>query len=156
MCPVLGAFHVSTASTASGSGLTPCRSTILPRYLIESLRISHFDGFAFQACSFHTSEDLIESINVILQGWCRYGLRHPRSTSRDSRTFWSLLSKPEPSAFERLLLHCTSRRASSSTGTTPIRTRILFSPCPFFRRGTCQKAEPKSNVVKNFASPKFG
>ena len=41
---VLGAFHVSTASTASGCGLTPCLSTILPRYLIESLRISHFDG----------------------------------------------------------------------------------------------------------------
>ena len=31
-----------------------------------------FRWFAFQACSFHTSEDLIESINGILQGWCRY------------------------------------------------------------------------------------
>ena len=36
---VLGAFHVNSASTASGSGLTPCLLTILPRYLIESIRI---------------------------------------------------------------------------------------------------------------------
>ena len=49
---VLGAFHVNTASTASGSGLTSCLSTILPRYLIESLRISHFDGLHFKPALF--------------------------------------------------------------------------------------------------------
>ena len=50
--PVLGAFHVNTASTASGSGLTPCLSTIFPRYLIESLRISHFNGLHFKPALF--------------------------------------------------------------------------------------------------------
>ena len=42
-----GDFQVRTASTASGSGLMPCLSIILPRYLIDSLSISHFDGFHF-------------------------------------------------------------------------------------------------------------
>ena len=60
---VLGAFHVNTASTASGSGLTPCLSTILPRYLFVSLRISHFDGS-------HAIKDLIEPIDVVCQGGC--------------------------------------------------------------------------------------
>ena len=49
---VFGAFHVNAASTASGSGLTLCLSTILPRYLIESLRISHFDGLHFKPALF--------------------------------------------------------------------------------------------------------
>ena len=31
-----------------------------------------FRWFALQACSFHTSKDLIEPINVVFQGWCRY------------------------------------------------------------------------------------
>ena len=50
---VLGAFRVNAASTASGSGLTPCLSTILPRYLIES-------------------KDLFEPIDVVFQGRCCY------------------------------------------------------------------------------------
>ena len=49
---VLEAFHVNTASTASGSGLKPCLSIILPRYLIESLRVSHFDGLHFKPAPF--------------------------------------------------------------------------------------------------------
>ena len=69
---VLGAFHVNTASTASGSGLTPYLSIILLWYLIESLRISHFDGLHFNPASFHASKDLIEPINVVFQGRCRY------------------------------------------------------------------------------------
>ena len=69
---VLGALHVSTASTASGSGLTPCLSTILPGYLIESRRISHFDGLHFKPALFPASKDLIEPINVVLQGRCCY------------------------------------------------------------------------------------
>ena len=75
------------------------------------------------------------------------------STSRDSRTFWSLLSKPEPSAFEKLLLHCTNRRGILFHWYNPnSHAKPVFS-LSFCRKGTCQKAEPKSNVVKNFASP---
>ena len=69
---VLGAFHVNTASTASGSGLSPCLSTIFPRYFIESLKDFTFRWFALQSCSFHASKDLIEPINVVFQGRCRY------------------------------------------------------------------------------------
>ena len=47
-----GAFQVKTASTASGAGLTPCLSTRRPRYFIESLRISHFDGLHFRPACF--------------------------------------------------------------------------------------------------------
>ena len=71
---VLGAFHVNTASTASGSGLTPCLSTILPRYLIESLRNSHFDGLHFKPALFMQPKTSSSQsmINVICQGGCCY------------------------------------------------------------------------------------
>ena len=70
---VLGAFHFNTASTASGSGLTPCLSSLLPRYLIESLRISHFNGLHFKpVLSSTATKDLNESINVVFQGGCCY------------------------------------------------------------------------------------
>ena len=98
---VLGAFHVNTASTASGSGLTPCLSTILPRYLIECLRISHFDGLHFKPTLFmHPRTSSSRSM------WSsRVGVAN---TSQDYRTSLSLWSKPEPSVFEKWPLRCTT------------------------------------------------
>ena len=132
---------------------TPCLSTILPRYIIESLRISHFDGLHFNPALF-----MHPKTSSSLSMWSsRVGVRYDYvihvNTSRDSRTSWSLSSKPEPSVFEKWPLHCTSRRASSSTGNNPNSHANPVFSLSFFRRGTCQKAEPKSNVVKNLASP---
>ena len=47
------AFHVNTASTAIGSGLTPCLPTILLRYFWIPEDFA-FQGFLFWASSFHT------------------------------------------------------------------------------------------------------
>ena len=132
---VLGAFHVNTASTASGSGLTPCLSTILPRYLIESLRISHFDGLHFKPTLFmHPRTSSSRSM------WSsRVGVAN---TSQDYRTFLSLWSKPEPSVFEKWPLRCTSRRASSSNGTTPTHTRIRSFRYPSSAEGPARRQNP--------------
>ena len=73
----LGAFHVNTASSASGSGLTPYLSTILSRFLIESLRISHFGGF---------------HLNLAL-------FMQPKTSS--SRSMWS--SKVCPCCYDRVV-----------------------------------------------------
>ena len=147
---VFGAFHVNTASTASGSGLTPCLSPILPRYLIEYLRISHFDGLHFKpALSMHPKTSSSRSM------WSSRvtHLRHPRNTSQDSRTSLSLWSKPEPSVFEKRAVALQKPKGILFYWYKPNSHANPVFSLSFFRRGTCQKAEPKSNVVKDLASP---
>ena len=60
-----------TASTASGSGLTPCLCTILHRYLIESLRF-HISMVCISSLLFSCIRNLIEIINAVFQGRCCY------------------------------------------------------------------------------------
>ena len=114
-------FHVNTASTASGSGLTPCLSTILSEYFIESL----FRRFAFQTSSLHAVEELIESVNVVCQGGRRY-----HYVIHAARYEIPVL----PSVFERSPWHCTHRKASSSIGTSPIHMQIQFFSFLFSQR----------------------
>ena len=128
---VLGAFHVNTASTASESCLAPCLSTLLPRYLIELLRISHFDGLHFESALFMqpktSSSQSVWSSKVGV------------ATSQGFRTSSSLWSKLEPSVFEKWPWRCTSRRASSSTGTTAIHMRIRSFLCPTSAEGPARR-----------------
>ena len=93
---VLGAFLVSMASTTSGSALTPCLPTSLPRYIIESLRISYFDGLHFKPALFMQSKTH-RVCQCVLQRWVSLSFCHPRSTSRNSRTSSLCWSKPESS-----------------------------------------------------------
>ena len=67
---------------------------------------------------------------------------HPRNTSQGVRTSSSLWSKPEPSVFEKWPVLCTSRRASSSTGTTPIHMRIRSFLCPSSAEGPARSKNP--------------
>ena len=111
-----------------------------------------FRWFALQACSFHASRDIIEPIKVVFQGRCRYDyvihvthheipvlLSHSgQSLSHQSLKSGRCIAQAE---WHPLPLVQPNSHANS-----------VFS-LSFFRKGTCQKAEPKSNVVKNLASP---
>ena len=64
------------------------------------------------------------------------------NTSQVSSTSSSPWSKPEPSVFEKWPWRCTSQRASSSVGTTPIHMRIRFVFCPSFTEGPALRQKP--------------
>ena len=131
---LLGAFHVKPPSTASGSGLTPCLFTILPRYLIESLRISHFDALTFKPALFMHSKNLIESINVICQGGCCYD--HVIHVTHHKIPVLLCYSGQSLS-----LQSLKGRRGynPSPTGTTPIHMRIRSFICPFSAEGPARR-----------------
>ena len=66
---IIGKSHELCVYTVGlrGSGLTQCLSTILPRYLFESLRISHFDGLHVNPALFmqwKTSSSLVVAMTT--------------------------------------------------------------------------------------------
>ena len=106
------------------SGLTPCLSTLLPRYLIEWVCIS--------SQLFSCSQRFRRACQCGLQRWASLSLRHPHSTSRDFHTFLLCRSNTEPSVFDRSPLRCTSRKASSFTGASLTHVLIRSFLYPFF------------------------
>ena len=139
---VLGAFYVSTASTASGSGLTPCMSTILPRFLIESLRISHFDGLHFKPALFCQDGCCHDHVVHVAQHEIPVFLGYPGQ----SLSHQSLKGRRSIALTER---HPIPLKKKPNSHANPVLSLSLF------RRGTCQKAEPRCSIVKNLASPSF-
>ena len=118
----------------SGSGLTPCLSTILPRYLIESLRIFIEPikvVFQVRCCYIYVINVSHHKIPVLL---CHSGQSLSHQSLKSGRCVAQAEGHPLPLVQPQL-------------------TRESGFSLSFFRRGTCHKAEPKSNVVKNLASP---
>ena len=137
---VLGAFHVNTASTASGSGLTPCLSTILAIYLTESLRISHFDGLHFNPALFmHPKTSSSQSMWSSRGGCCYDHVIHV-THHKDPYFFVRAISHRKVAVAlhkpKGILFHWYNLNSHANH---------VFS-LSFFRRGTCLKAEPKNEV----------
>ena len=126
---ILGAFIVNKAFVASGSDLTPCLSTIVPRYFIES-------------------------VNVVCQRWCRYHyvihLAH-----HEIPYFFVMLVKAWAISHSNVAVAFHKPKGILFIWFRPnSHAKLIFYLC-FFHRGICQMAEPRSSVVKNLASPNF-
>ena len=107
-----------------------------------------FRGFELQASPLHAVKNFIKSVKMVSQGEFSYNciiyVAHHEV---------AFLFLPEPNVFEWSPSHCESRRHLFPLITQLTRLNGLTFSC--FCKGTCQKAELRSNVVKKLASPSF-
>ena len=126
----------------------PCLSTILPKYFIESLSISHFD-----VCTSAPTSSYTQILRQVSQCgplvWVLLLPRHPHSTLPDCRISSSRLSARVPSTAETWLWHCKVQTASVSIETDPTRRQTLSCPCP------ASSAVPAKKPSLNQESLKF-